>query len=47
MLINNYALKRQNVEDYLLSLTKSEIHAAQTSNLERHEVLNVEDRVQC
>ena len=41
------AEKTENVDDCLLSLTKSEMHAAQTSNLERHEVLNVEDRVQC
>ena len=47
-LMKNYAQKKtETVEYYPMSQHDSEIHAIQNGNLERHEVSEIEDRVQC
>ena len=47
-LINNYAQKKkQESITILVSHRYPEIHAEEIGNLEQHEVLKIEDRVQC
>ena len=47
-LMKNYAQKNtETVEYYPMSQHDSEFHAFQNGNLERHEVSEIEDRVQC
>ena len=46
--IKNYAQQNtRHVEHCPVSLDESDIHAARNDNLERHEVLKVEDRMRC